>query len=1396
MNHIYRVVWNATTGFWQAVSEFASGRTKSTTSRTRRRQTAIALLAGAASGIAGAADLLPTHGQLVTGQASVAYAGKTMTVNQSSQKAVLDWSSFSIGQGHAVNFVQPSASSVALNRVLGADPSIIQGALNANGHVFLVNPNGVLFSPTAQVNVGGLLASTLSMGTDEFMAGRYQLAGKSAGTVANQGTINATAGGNIVLVAARVQNSGQIGAERGNVLLGAGSEVLVDFGGPVKLQVQKGAVDALVENGGAIRADGGKVLMTAKSADALTGSVINNTGIVQARTLATGKRGEILLLGDMQSGTLHAGGLLDASAPHGGNGGDIETSAAHVQTAPDLVVNAGAAAGKGGDWLVDPYDYTINLAAASTITGALNQGTNVTITTQSSNGTGVTGSGSGDITVSSPIAKTTGGDASLTLRADRNIVVGADIASTSGKLNLMLSAGNASGATTGGVNVNGNLSSNGGNILIGGANGSANGAIAYALNTSSSTPAITIGAGKAIDSAGGDVTINGRSLVGSNNGSYGGATAGVYIQSNATIKSGSGNLLINGESTGGIKTFGLAFQGGSNTVTTLASSTTGGTMLLNAVNATPGNYTSADLNAGAIGLVSYGSRAQVVFQGPSVAGWLVYVNGAPQLSAYTQAPQLSSCSVQLPNCGTMVVPGSNNSYLYATYQAVDMATRALFITQAGSGSKVYDGNTTTTGLTYSATTDIANFSVSNLLPAPAFTTGSKNVGTYTKLVAASTNPTSYTTGGVTYAVGYFNTGSFAITQKQLAPSAADKVYDGNTTAAVSLGGVIAGDAVTASGTGTFSAKDVGTYSVNISGITLGGADMGNYSLAGNSASATAQITARTVTFGGTRTYDGSAAFSNLILGNLVAGEDLGVSGATANSANAASARWITTASLLNGVSGLASNYQLPSLGAASASNAVFITPKALTISGISASNKVYDGSTAATLSGGTLSGMVGSETLNLGGIAGAFASKDVGTGKAVSLSTISLTDGTGLASNYTYSQPAGVTADITPKALSITGVAAVNKVYDGGTAATLTGGTLSGLVGNETLALGALTGAFADKNAGNGKTVAVTGGQLGDGTGLAANYSVNAPASVTAAITPKALSITGVAAVNKVYDGGTAATLTGGTLSGLVGNETLALGALTGTFADKNAGNGKTVAVTGGQLGDGTGLAANYSVNAPASVTAGITPKLVTVNGLAVADKTADGTTAATITTPGTLAGLVANDILKLDATSASAKFAQSAPGIAIPVSVTGLTLTGADAGNYLIPASSSSTGRILTAPAQANSPATAATATITPQAVGIASSFAAPTVGGLAYVAVAEGTTAPQPASAQTAMSEEAGASPAPVSTTQRRLASTQGAGANRDAKYLDVMVVSGGIRMPASASSDNNNAPAPNNL
>ena len=95
----------------------------------------------------------------------------TTTVNQSTQNLAINWSSFDIASTETVNFIQPNASSIALNRVLGQNPTSILGSLNANGQVFVLNPNGVLFGTTAQVNVGGLVASTLSLSDTDFMAG-------------------------------------------------------------------------------------------------------------------------------------------------------------------------------------------------------------------------------------------------------------------------------------------------------------------------------------------------------------------------------------------------------------------------------------------------------------------------------------------------------------------------------------------------------------------------------------------------------------------------------------------------------------------------------------------------------------------------------------------------------------------------------------------------------------------------------------------------------------------------------------------------------------------------------------------------------------------------------------------------------------------------------------------------------------------------------------------------------------------------------------------------------------------------------------------------------------------------------------------------------------------------
>ncbi len=417
-----------------------------------------------------AADL-PTGGQVVSGAGSISQTGSVMTVTQATAKLGIDWQSFSIGQGHTVNFVQPSSSSIALNRVLGGNVSVIQGALNANGQLFLVNPNGILFTPSAQVNVGALVASAHNIRNEDFLSGTYSFEGSSTAAVTNRGAIQATPGGTVALVAATIVNEGSITAEGGSVLMGAGNKVTLDMGGPVRLQVDEGALETLIEQKGAIRADGGRIYLTARAAGELSTSVINHTGISEAKALATGEKGEIVLLGDMSRGRTAVSGRLDASAPVAGDGGFIETSAAFVDIATDTTITAGAAQGRGGTWLIDPFDYIIDATAAGNIAGALNTGTSVTIDTVSNNTTyGGTGSGvNGDITVNSGITKSAGGEATLTLQAANTIVLNAEIKSTSNKLNLLLDADNDNGSRDGGgvIIANKGVSLNGGNLDFG-----------------------------------------------------------------------------------------------------------------------------------------------------------------------------------------------------------------------------------------------------------------------------------------------------------------------------------------------------------------------------------------------------------------------------------------------------------------------------------------------------------------------------------------------------------------------------------------------------------------------------------------------------------------------------------------------------------------------------------------------------------------------------------------------------------------------------------------------------------------------------------------------------------------------------------------------------------------
>uniref|UniRef100_UPI002FCD81D6 beta strand repeat-containing protein n=1 Tax=Janthinobacterium svalbardensis TaxID=368607 RepID=UPI002FCD81D6 len=466
--------------------------------------------------------------------------------------------------------------------------------------------------------------------------------------------------------------------------------------------------------------------------------------------------------------------------------------------------------------------------------------------------------------------------------------------------------------------------------------------------------------------------------------------------------------------------------------------------------------------------------------------------------------------------------------------------------------------------------------------------------------------------------------------------------------------------------------------VTVTGTTLVDTSTGlasNYTVS-NPTGLTASITAKALTvtgqLAGNKVYDGNAqaSLSGGTLSGLVGSETLGIAGQTAvfsdKSAATAKAVTVTGTTLVDTSTGLASNYTVSNPTGLTAS----ITAKALTVSGQLADNKVYDGNAQASLSDGTLSGLVGSETLGIAGQTAVFSDKNAANGKAVTVTGTTLVDtASGLASNYTVSNPTGLTASITAKALTVTGQLAGNKVYDGNTAAQLSGGVLAGLVAGESLGLAGQTASFADKNAANGKAVTVTGTTLVDtSTGLASNYTVSNPTGLTASITAKALTVTGQLAGNKVYDGNVQASLSGGTLSGLVGSETLGIAGQTAVFRDKNAANGKAVTVTGTTLVDtASGLASNYTVSNPTGLTASITAKALTVTGQLAGNKVYDGNTAAQLS-GGVLAGLVAGESLGLAGQTAS--FADKNAATAKAVTVTGSTLVDTSTGlasNYTV---------------------------------------------------------------------------------------------------------------------------------
>ncbi len=434
MNHIYRLCWNRSLSQWVPASELAHSTRASGGSRKRgvagQRVMALSLLAMSLSmpGLA-RAGTAPTGGQIVSGAAQIQQVGNVTTIRQDSSTLMLNWQSFNIGSDQTVNFLQPGSNAIAVNRIFSSTPSEIYGHLNANGQVWLINPNGVLFGQSAQVNVGGLVASTLDVDDSTLDSSNRSFSGSGKGSVVNRGTITAANGGYVALLGNQVSNQGTITAQLGTVALAGGSAVTLTFTGSqlVHLQVDQSTLNNLAENRQLIVADGGRVIMTAGAKDALLASVVNNTGVVQAQTVQN-QNGTITLLGGTTAGQVNVGGTLDASAPNGGAGGSIETSAAHFNLASNAHITAAAPQGNAGTWLVDPIDLTIDSTAATTISQTLNGGTSVTEQTTSTgaSGAGTQSSGLGDINVNAAVSWSNAA-ATLTLDALHGINVNAPV---------------------------------------------------------------------------------------------------------------------------------------------------------------------------------------------------------------------------------------------------------------------------------------------------------------------------------------------------------------------------------------------------------------------------------------------------------------------------------------------------------------------------------------------------------------------------------------------------------------------------------------------------------------------------------------------------------------------------------------------------------------------------------------------------------------------------------------------------------------------------------------------------------------------------------------------------------------------------------------------------------
>ena len=379
--------------------------------RLSRRKLYAAMLVASQWMAAGQLWAAPEGGEIVAGEGTIAQSGVDTLIHQATERLAIDWQSFDIAANERVEFIQPSSSSIALNRVLSNNGTQILGRIESNGQVMVVNPNGVVFGKDSIINVGGMIASGMSIDPASFINGDFTLNSLEGteGKVINYGIINAAAGGSVTLVGQQVQNDGLISANLGAVNLAAGNEAVLTFdqSGLVGVKVTEAVlqnelgVDAAVINSGAINAEGGRVLLSASVSEDIFSNAVNNAGMNKTSSVvvhddgsftlgagadvintgdidtsvATGAAGQVVVLGNnvTSSGSISANtgsgtagaielhstdttlvtdtGTVSAQAATTGEGGDIKILGNKVGLFDSAEVNA-SGANAGGQVLV------------------------------------------------------------------------------------------------------------------------------------------------------------------------------------------------------------------------------------------------------------------------------------------------------------------------------------------------------------------------------------------------------------------------------------------------------------------------------------------------------------------------------------------------------------------------------------------------------------------------------------------------------------------------------------------------------------------------------------------------------------------------------------------------------------------------------------------------------------------------------------------------------------------------------------------------------------------------------------------------------------------------------------------------------------------------------------